>query len=201
MARKRAKANRARKRRHTPSIHEGGDRDEVASRGSDREEPRPEVITEPQVGGMFSEFKRGLMSELREGEPAEPEIRPRDGRERPQPLWGSFPLSEIAIAIGVIVAIGGFANEAQVALLAGIGICVVSVGEVTLREHLSGYRSHSALIGLLAVAVFEAAAYELSGRNWVGLLAGVSGAVVFVVVTWAMHRWFQRIRTRDPLSV
>jgi len=73
---------------------------------------------------------------------------------RPDPVWAPFPLTEIAIAVGIVLfALGYVASADRSPALLGGGalVLVVSVGELCLREHFAGFRSHSILLALLPV--------------------------------------------------
>jgi uncharacterized membrane protein len=50
---------------------------------------------------------------------------------------------------------GGISNGGP-ALFAGIAAVLIGTVEVTLREHLSGYRSHTLILTLLTLLVFHA---------------------------------------------
>jgi hypothetical protein len=84
--------------------------------------------------------------------------------ERPQAPWHPLPLSELLIlvgAIGTVVGLsrlghGGIAHGGP-ALFAGIAAVLIGTIEVTLREHLSGYRSHTLILTLLPLIVFHSA--------------------------------------------
>ncbi|HEY3866007.1 MAG TPA: hypothetical protein VGL54_07985 [Solirubrobacteraceae bacterium] len=84
--------------------------------------------------------------------------------ERPQAPWHPLPLSELLILVGAIGAAfglirlshGGISHGGP-ALFAGIAAVLIGTVEVTLREHLSGYRSHTLLLTLLPVLVFHSA--------------------------------------------
>jgi hypothetical protein len=84
--------------------------------------------------------------------------------ERPQAPWHPLPLSELLILVGAIGAAfglirlshGGISHGGP-ALLAGIAAVLIGTVEVTLREHLSGYRSHTLLLTLLPLLVFHSA--------------------------------------------
>jgi hypothetical protein len=97
--------------------------------------------------------------------PAPPPYKdPMSVGERPQAPWHPLPLSELLIlvgAIGTIVGLkrlghGGISNGGP-PLFAGLGAVVLGTLEVTLREHLSGYRSHTLILSLLPVIVFHSA--------------------------------------------
>lgn len=79
--------------------------------------------------------------------------------ERPQAPWHPLPLSELLIlvgAIGVVIGLGRGISHGVAPLSAGIVAVLIGTIEVTLREHLSGYRSHTLILTLLAVIVLDA---------------------------------------------
>jgi hypothetical protein len=77
--------------------------------------------------------------------------------ERPQALWHPLPLSELLIFVGAIATVIGFARGAagHVPLFAGIGAVAIGTTEVSLREHLSGYRSHTIILALIPTLVLH----------------------------------------------
>jgi hypothetical protein len=81
--------------------------------------------------------------------------------ERPQAPWHPLPLSELLIlvgGIGTIIALKrGEVQSGGAALFASLGAVVLGTIEVTLREHLSGYRSHTLILSLLPTIVFHSA--------------------------------------------
>ncbi len=122
---------------------------------------------------------------------------PRPGRpssaDRPLPPWGRFPLSELVIllGIGLIVwgALSGDAGEER--LLAGLVIASLGGGELALREHLAGFRSHSSLLaGVAAFVVVTVVALGLGPvQVWVLTVLGVA---VFGVTFYGMRELFKR---------
>ena len=80
--------------------------------------------------------------------------------DRPQAPWHPLPLSELLILAGGIGAVIAYARgiESNGALLgASIGAVVLGTIEVTLREHLSGFRSHTLMLSVLPAIVFHSA--------------------------------------------
>jgi hypothetical protein len=78
--------------------------------------------------------------------------------ERPQSLWHPLPLSELLIlvgAIGTVVGIRRGVSHGGPVLIAGVAAVVIGTVEVSLREHLSGYRSHTIMLALLPVIVLH----------------------------------------------
>jgi hypothetical protein len=73
--------------------------------------------------------------------------------ERPQAPWHPFPLSELMILVGIIGAVvawgRGVSHGGTELLIASIACVAIGTIEVTLREHLSGYRSHAVLLSVI----------------------------------------------------
>lgn len=98
------------------------------------------------------------------------EAAPRDGGsrgfkdpqslgERPQAPWHPAPVSELLILIGAIATAVGASklNHQDTAgaatLVAGVAAVLIGTVEFSLREHRSGYRSHTILLALLPTVV------------------------------------------------
>ena len=124
--------------------------------------------------------------------------RPRPGRppasERPKAPWGSFPLSELIILVGIVVIFwglfsGGRNGDERVA--GGLVLASLGGGELALREHMAGFRSHTTL--LAGVAAFAVVTVVALGLGPVSLLALLGlGVAVFVATFYAMRELFKR---------
>lgn len=82
--------------------------------------------------------------------------------ERPEPPWHPVPLSELLILIGAIGAVIGLSkgiSHGGPPLIAGLAAVIIGTVEVTLREHLSGYRSHTLILALLPTIALDSAAF------------------------------------------
>jgi hypothetical protein len=117
----------------------------------------------------------------------------RSTSARPRAPWGSFPLSELVILVGIVLivwgAVGGRDGEER--LVAGLVVAALGGGELALREHLAGYRSHSAL--LAGVAAFVAVTVVALGLGPVKVwLLVLLGAAVFAAAFYAMRELFKR---------
>jgi hypothetical protein len=80
--------------------------------------------------------------------------------ERPRPPWYPLPLSELLIlvgAIGTVVGLRRGVTHGGPVLFAGLAAVIIGTIEVTLREHLGGYRSHALILALLPTIVFHSA--------------------------------------------
>jgi hypothetical protein len=117
----------------------------------------------------------------------------RPSRGRPPAPWGSFPLSELVILAGIVLIIWGAlgGRDGEERLVAGLVVASLGGGELALREHLAGYRSHSAL--LAGVAAFVAVTVVALGLGPVKVwLLMVLGAAVFAAAFYAMREVFKR---------
>jgi hypothetical protein len=119
--------------------------------------------------------------------------------ERPQAPWHPLPLSELLILIGGIGVIVGLVRGVHLdgpeqisgaggpTVVAGIVAVLIGTIEVTLREHRSGYRSHTLLLAVLPpIAVYSIAVLVVSAfttfPRWLNipLLIIVVGLFVFL---------------------
>jgi hypothetical protein len=78
--------------------------------------------------------------------------------ERPRAAWHPVPLSELLILAGAVGAAIGFSRHGTSGpplTLAGLGAVLLGTLEFTLREHLSGFRSHTVIVAVLGVVAFH----------------------------------------------
>jgi hypothetical protein len=114
--------------------------------------------------------------------------------ERPPAPWGSFPLSELVILVGIVVILwGAFSggDQAPARVAGGLVLASLGGGELALREHLAGFRSHSTLLaGVATFAVVTVVALAFGPvKLWVLTLVGV---IVFAATLYAMRELFKR---------
>jgi hypothetical protein len=140
--------------------------------------------------------KRGAMTTRAERDAARrtPAARRPSSAERPPPPWGSFPLSELVILLGIVVMVWGFlsgTDRGEERVAGGLVLASLGGGELALREHLGGFRSHSALLaGVAAFVVVTVIVVALGPvKLWVALLAGVA---VFGASFYWMRELFRR---------
>ncbi len=97
------------------------------------------------------------------------------------------------ILLGILLILWGAVSgeDGEERLFAGLVIASLGGGELALREHMAGYRSHSAL--LAGVSAFVAVTVVALGlgpvKIWVLVLLGVT---VFGTVFYAMRELFKR---------
>src|SRR6202035_1577381 len=125
--------------------------------------------------------------------------------ERPQAPWHPLPLSELLILVGVIGAVVAWSRGiASNGSLLAVGIAAVLIGtvEFTLREHLSGYRSHTIMLALLPAVVFHSVVVLLvsalgSVPRWLNVvLLPLDGALFAVLFKLLRARFLDARRER-----
>jgi hypothetical protein len=76
--------------------------------------------------------------------------------DAPKPAWAPFPLTELCMLLAIVLLGLGFVTHGDrrgVLLGGGVVLITLSAGELAVREHFAGYRSHSSLLaGLCALA-------------------------------------------------
>jgi hypothetical protein len=117
--------------------------------------------------------------------------------ERPQALWGSFPLTELAILVGIVIMTAGFFGALGGILAIVVGITLAALGglELAIREHFAGYRSHNTLLALACAVLAGAASLALLAWLAGSVIAAIPLAIavaVFVPALLAMRRAFRR---------
>lgn len=118
----------------------------------------------------------------------------REPGQRPRAPWGSFPLSELVILLGIVVIFWGLFSGSDAGnerVAGGLLLASLGGGEIALREHLAGFRSHSSLLaGVATFAVVTAVALGLGPiKLWLLLVLGVA---VFAGTFYAMRELFKR---------
>jgi hypothetical protein len=126
------------------------------------------------------------------GPPSRPHRDPGGVGERPDAPWHPWPFSELLILVGAIATIIGFTTHSISALFAGIGSVVIGTLEFTIREHLSGYRSHGALIAGVPTALVHGAIafglYQAGAPRVTWILVPV---VVDVPLYWVLFKFLK----------
>ena len=110
--------------------------------------------------------------------------------ERPPAPWGSFPLAELTVLAGIVMLIIGVVSKSPTAI--GVGVVLAALGglEVSLREHLAGYRSHTTLLSGTVFVVLTGGLFYLAGLVLAVCLA--IGAIAFAASFYFLRRTFQK---------
>jgi len=112
--------------------------------------------------------------------------------EAPKPPWSPFPLTELVIFLAlVMLALGFLAGGDRRGVLIGVGLVLASLGggELALREHFAGFRSHTTLLaGLCGFAAGAVAAVASAPKIAVLVVAVVTAVVAFPFLRRAFMR-------------
>ena len=125
--------------------------------------------------------------------------RSRPGRpsaaERPPPLWAPFPLTELIILVGIVLMGWGFVegvgDEGNAKIAAGLAVASIAAMELSVREHVTGFRSHTTLLaGAAAIASIVVLGLVI-GVQTLGILL-ITALVVFGGCFYALRELFKR---------
>ena len=115
--------------------------------------------------------------------------------ERPQALWGSFPLTELLTLAGIVLMVWGFFSEGgrngNSKIAAGLAIASIAGLELAIREHVTGFRSHTTLLSGAAAIVVIVVLGLGAGLSTLGLLL-VAGVLAFGATFLALRELFKR---------
>ena len=111
--------------------------------------------------------------------------------ERPPAPWGSFPLVELTVLIGIVMLILGLlvieGDRGVLFVITGLALASIGGLEVAIREHLAGYRSHTAILAGVPAAVVLAVLFYAGpdslppiARAGIAAAVYVAGAVLLV---------------------
>lgn len=144
----------------------------------------------------------GRRSRRRGGAPAHSQAPARERREpvarrarldeAPRSPWHPVPLTELCILVGMVLLGAALLGAGPQGLLVGFGLVLVvlATGELALREHLAGYRSHSSLLaGLAAIGTAAPLAALLRPPKSVVIAVAV---VIFLLVLQVARELFRR---------
>jgi hypothetical protein len=113
--------------------------------------------------------------------------------ERPKAPWHPFPLVELCVLAGIVLLVLGLisadSDRGKAMLVSGMLLGSLGGLDTALREHFSGYRSHTTILaGLPGVAL--AAVLYFAGAPWPAVVAGA--VLGFGGCAWALARAYAR---------
>jgi hypothetical protein len=124
--------------------------------------------------------------------PARVPARRRGRKDRPPSPWGSFPLVELTILIALVLLIVGFFmgnTRGIVMIVAGISLASLAALELTMREHFTGYRSHSSVLAGVVGVIVLGLGFVLA---WPQLVKVGAGAAAFLLSFYLFREAFKR---------
>jgi hypothetical protein len=113
---------------------------------------------------------------------------------RPPAPWGSFPLSELAVLVSIVLIIASFVvrgDQGVVMFAAGLLLGTLAGLEVSIREHFAGFRSHSSLLAGSAAVLTVTAIALAAGAVFIPILLA-AGLAVFGIAFWSLREAFKR---------
>lgn len=110
--------------------------------------------------------------------------------ERPPAPWGSFPIGAVSVFVGLVLVVIGLINANPVQLAIGVGLGMLGGLELAIREHFTGFRSHTTLLaGFVFVVAVGATFYAAHWILWQSLLLG---AALFGATFWLLRKKFEK---------
>jgi hypothetical protein len=97
--------------------------------------------------------------------------------DAPQPAWAPFPLTELCVLLSIVLLGLAFVSSGDrrgVLLGGGFALVTLAAGELSVREHFAGYRSHSSLLAGICAIVAAVPVWLLPVPQVVVLLVGVA---------------------------
>lgn len=125
----------------------------------------------------------------------------RGRRDGPRAPWHPVPVAEICILSGIVgVAIGLLRGSERGGTVLAVGIAVAAVGvlESTIREHVTGYRSHTLILSLAPVVAVQAMLSLTVARGWNGVSVLIVDLALFGGLALVLQRWFFYTRAGKP---
>jgi hypothetical protein len=128
-----------------------------------------------------------------ESQPARPERARRSDPDRPPPPWGGFPLVELVILISLVLLIVGFffvgETRGTVMIAAGLTLGSLAALELTIREHFTGYRSHTTVLAGFGTVIVLGIGFWM---EWPQILKLAAGAATFAIGFYGFREAFKR---------
>jgi hypothetical protein len=124
--------------------------------------------------------------------PGQPVSRRARMDEAPPAPWAPVPLVELCVLAGLVLIVAGVLSDgSRSRLLLGCGIALAALAglELSVREHFSGFRSHSTLLAAVVAILAATALLVLTALPQL-LLLGIAIAVfgaVFVALRSAFR--------------
>jgi hypothetical protein len=160
---------------------------------------RKRMVAEGGGGGPTraerDEARRRRAEAARAGTPRRSTYGRRGSSEPPPAPWGSFPLSELVVLLALVLGVVGvitWGDRGRLMLVCAMALGSLAGLEVSIREHVAGFRSHTSLLAISAgVIAMVLTAFAGSGGVPAGLIVAL-GAFVFVTAFWALRELFKR---------
>jgi hypothetical protein len=125
------------------------------------------------------------------GRPASP-----DPEQAPPAPWGSFPLIELCVLAGIVMLILGFfvvgGDRGPILIAAGLALGSIGGLELSIREHLAGYRSHTVILAGVPALIVLGLLFYLAPEGLPAIARAAIGLATFAVAAVLLTRLFSR---------
>jgi hypothetical protein len=98
---------------------------------------------------------------------------------------------ELVILLGLILLIAGFFAQDAIMIACGLTLAAMAGLELSVREHLAGFRSHSTVLAGTLAVVAVGIGYFVLPSSLFGLNLLI-GALVFGIALYAFRELFKR---------
>jgi hypothetical protein len=138
--------------------------------------------------------------EEEEPEPAAtvPPARRRRGNvddEPPPAPWGSFPLVELTVLVGIVMLLLGLlvaeGERSGILIVTGLVLASIAGLELSIREHFAGYRSHTLLLAGVPAAVVLGILFYAGPDGLAPIARAAIGLAVFAAAATLLVRVFR----------
>lgn len=121
--------------------------------------------------------------------PAREKEKALPGDDRPPPIWGNIPVTQFAVLGGLFLLVFGMIKQNPKLVIPGLALGSLGGLELSLREHFTGYRSHTTLLAGVVFVGTVALTYLLAELILWQCLA--IGLVLAVPTWWGARKVFE----------
>jgi len=129
-------------------------------------------------------------------EPAPVAARRRGEDERPPAPWGDFPLVELAVLAGLIMLVLGFfvvgGDRGPILIAAGLALGSIGGLDLSIREHFSGYQSHTMILAGVPALIVLAVLFYVGPDGLPPVARAAIAIAVFAAAAYLLSRAFSR---------
>jgi hypothetical protein len=118
--------------------------------------------------------------------------------ERPRAIWHPVPVTELLMFGGLVCICVGMTGHAPTQILSGLVLLCLGVAELSLREHVAGFRSHTAMLAFLGTVVVHVAVVLCLPVTLVGPPALALDLTAFAGLSWWLHHIYSPTAGRQP---
>jgi hypothetical protein len=115
--------------------------------------------------------------------------------EPPPAPWGSFPLVELTVLVGIVMLLLGLlvaeGERSGILIVTGLVLASIAGLELSIREHFAGYRSHTLLLAGVPAAVVLGILFYAGPDGLPPIARAAVGLAVFAAAAALLVRVFR----------